>query len=71
MKYVLARPIGAVILHQPLTATTLPSNSIVKVIGPAKQVQGCVEVECLTHYAVFQSDLDESGETATTATESA
>ena len=63
MNYVLTRPIGAVMLKEPLTATTLPSQSAVKVIGPAKQIHGFVEVECSDkRYAVFQHDLDEWGE---------
>ena len=68
--YYLSRPIGAVLLKDPLTATTLPPLSKVKVIGPSKQIDGYVEVECDDHrYAVFQHDLDESGEATRSAGE--
>ena len=68
--YLITRPIGAVLLKDPLTATTLPSQSAVMVIGPAKQIHGFIEVECNDHrYAVFQHDLDEWGEITRSAAE--
>ena len=61
---VLLRPIGAILLNDPLTATTLPLQSAITIIGPARQIEGFVEVECNgNRYAVFQHDLDQCGET--------
>lgn len=61
-KYQLNRPIGAVQLKEPLTATTIPAQSIIRVTGPSKEVAGCVDVECDGHlYAVFQHDIDDCG----------
>jgi hypothetical protein len=68
--YLITRPIGAVLLKDPLIATTLPSRSKIKVFGPSKRIEGSVEVECNDHrYAVFQHDLDEFGETIRSAGE--
>ena len=68
--YILTRPIGAVLLKDPLTATTLPPRSRIKVIGPSKRIAGSVEVECEEHYyAVFQHDLDEFGQAIRSAAE--
>ena len=61
--YVLTRPIGAVSLGPPFVATSLPAHSSLTVIGPSKEVDGCIEVKCKnTRYAVFQRDLDAWGE---------
>ena len=68
--YTLARPIGAVLLTDPLTATTLPWQSKVRLIGPAKQIDGFVEVECTQkRYAVFLRDLEDCGELTKTTGE--
>ena len=67
---VLLRAIGAILLNDPLTATTLPLQSVITIIGPARQIEGFVEVECNgDRYAVFQHDLDECAETIRTAGE--